>query len=126
MRHKQSYKEKQVQEKAALVAAGLVSERHAGVSNIEFRMTYYRSGCNKVLMERTLCFLPADYAGFHVKCVEEGCTDGGFDLAPVVACLAKARGKSVKGKLFCRGRSHASGRASIAYEVNIRYARQVK
>lgn len=126
MRHKQNYREKLAQEKAALIALGLVSERHAGVSNIELRMTYYRGGCGEVLMERTLCFRPADYAGFHMKCMEAECADGGFDLAPVVACLAKARGKSVKGRLFCQGRNHASGRANIAYEVNIRYARQVK
>ncbi len=126
MRNKQSYKEKLDSERAALVARGLVSERHAGISNIEFRLTYYRSGFDEVLMERTLCFLPADYAGFHLKCMAEGCTDGGFDLAPVVACLAKARKKSVKGKLFCHGRNHAGGRASMAYEVNIRYAKQVK
>ncbi len=126
MRYKQSYREKPDPERAALVATGLVSERHAGISNIEFRLTYYRSGFDEVLMERTLCFLPADYAGFHLKCMEEGCAGGGFDLAPVVERLAKAHKKSVKGKLFCRGRNHAGGRASIAYEVNIRYAKQVK
>ncbi len=126
MRYRQSCKEKLDSERAALVSCGLISERHAGISNIEFRLTYYRSGFDEVLMERTLCFLPADYAGFHLQCMEEGCADGGFDLAPVVECLAKARKKSVKGKLFCHGRNHAGGRASVAYEVTIRYAKQVK
>ncbi len=123
MRYRQSYKEKLGLEKAAL-AAGLVSERHAGISSIEFRMTYYRLGLNAVLMTRTLRFLPADYAGFHMKCVEDGCMDGGFDLAPVVADLAKSRKKSIKGKIFCHGTNHAFGHASIDYEVSIQYEKQ--
>src|SRR5574337_1001059 len=128
MRHKESYKEKLEREKAAVIAAGLVSERHAGISSIEFRMTYYRRGCGlgAVLMKRTLSFSPGDYAGFYLKCMEDGCTGGGFDLAPVVANLAKSRTRSIKGKLFCHGTSHPVGHASIDYEVNIQYSKQVK
>jgi hypothetical protein len=126
MRYRQSFKQKQELERAALVATGLVSERYAGLSSIEFRMTYYRMGLDAVLMKRTLSFSPADYAGFHLKCMEDGCTGGGFDLAPVVAGLAKSRKKSVKGKLYCRGTNHALGHASIAYEVNVQYGKQAK
>lgn len=122
--HKQSYKEKLEVERAALAASGLVSERHTGVSSIEFRMTYYKRGLDAVLMKRTLSFSPADYAGFHIKCLEDGCMDGGFDLAPVVAGLAKSHKKSVKGKLYCHGTNHTLGHASIAYEVNIQYSAQ--
>lgn len=113
-------------ERTALVAAGLVSECHSGVSSIEFRMIYYTRGLDPVLMKRTLSFSPADYAAFHMKCMEDGCTDGGFDLAPVVAGLAKTRKKSRKGKIFCHGTNHTLGHASIAYEVNIEYNKQVK
>ncbi len=123
MRHGPSYREKRELEKAALAAMGLVSERHAGISSIEFRMTYYRCS-DAVLMTRTLRFSPADYAGFHLKCMEEGCTGGGFDLAPVVAGLAKSHRKSVKGRLFCHGANYPVGHASIAYEVNIQYDKQ--
>jgi hypothetical protein len=126
MRNRQSYKQKLELERAALVATGLVSERYAELSNIEFRMTYYRTGLDSVLMKRTLSFSPADYAGFHLKCMEDGCIGGGFDLAPVVAGLAKSRKKSIKGKLFCRGKNHTFGRASIDYEVNIQYNKQIK
>jgi hypothetical protein len=126
MRQRQSYKEKLELEKAALVAAGLVSERHAGVTSIEFRMTYYKRGQDAVLMKRTLSFSPADYAGFHMKCMEDGCANGGYDLAPVVAGLTKSRKKSIKGKIFCHGTNHTLGHASIAYEVNIQYSRQAK
>lgn len=124
MRHRQSYREKLDKEKAALVATGLVSERHAGISNIEFRMTYYRRGLDPVLMTRTLSFSPADYAGFHMKCMEDGCTGGGFDLAPVVAGLVKSRRRSTKGKIYCTGTNHTARHASLAYEVNIQYAKQ--
>ena len=126
MRYRQSYKEKLEMEKAVLIAFGLVSERYSGVAGIEFHMTYFQRGMHPVLMERTLSFLPANYAGFHMKCMQEGCTDGGYDLAPVVAGLVKSCKRSIKGKIFCQGTNDTHGHASIAYEVNIRYNKQVK
>jgi hypothetical protein len=130
MRYKQSYKEKMELERAAMAAAGLVSERYAGVSNIEFQMTYYQRGLHPVLMTRTLNFSPANYASFHIKCLHEGCTDGGYDLAPVVEGLANSRKKTVKGKLFCHGANdtvgHTVGHGSIAYEVNIEYTKPAR
>lgn len=126
MNHRQSFRQKQELERTALAATGLISDRHAGISNIEFRMTYYHRGLDSVLMTRTLSFSPADYAGFHMKCMEDGCTGGGFDLAPVVAGLAKTHKKSIKGKIFCHGKNQTIGHASIAYEVNIQYNKQVK
>ncbi len=119
---KPTYKEKLDQEKAALAASGLVSERYAGISNIEFRMTYYRRGFNQVLMTRTLNLMPCDYAGFHMKCMHDGCTDGGYDLAPVVEAMVKGHKKSTSGKIFCHGTNDTLGHASIAYEVNIKYS----
>jgi hypothetical protein len=126
MRYRQSYKEKLALEKAAQIAAGLVSERYSGVSSIDFHMTYFQRGLSPILMERTLSFLPANYCSFHLKCVQDGCTDGGYDLAPVVARLAKSRKKSTTGKIFCHGTNDTFGHASIAYEVNIQYNKQVK
>lgn len=126
MNHRQSFRQKVELERTALAALGLVSERYAGVSNIEFRMTYYHRGVDSVLMTRTLTFSPADYAGFHMKCMEDGCTGGGFDLAPVVAGLAKSHKKTMKGKVYCHGMNLAFGHASIAYEVNIRYNKLAK
>ena len=126
MRYRQSYKEKLALEKAAQVAAGLVSERYSGVSSIDFHMTYFQRSLSPILMERTLSFLPANYCSFHLKCVHDGCTDGGYDLAPVVARLAKSRKKSTTGRIFCHGTNDTFGHASIAYEVNIQYNKQVK
>ncbi len=126
MNHRPSYRQKLELERTALAALGLIADRHTGISNIEFRMTYFNRGLNSVLMKRTLSFTPADYAGFHMKCMEDGCTGGGFDLAPVVAGLAKSRKKSIKGKIFCHGKNQTVGHASIAYEVSIQYHRQAK
>lgn len=120
---KQSYKEKLNLERAALAALGLVSERHAEISTIEFRMTYYRRGVNQVLMTRTLSLTPSDYAGFHMKCMHEGCMNGGYDLAPVIATMVKTRTKTTSGKIFCHGTNDSVGHASIAYRVKIRYGK---
>ncbi len=126
MQNRQSYKERLALERAAVTSAGLVSERYSGVSSIEFHMTYYQRGPQPVLMERTLNFLPTNYAGFRVKCMDPGCTGGGYDFTPVVAGLVKNGQKSIKGNIACHGASDTVGHARIAYEVNIRYARQAK
>lgn len=123
MGYRKSDREKKAceEEKAAQVAAGLVSERFSAVSGIELRMTYYHRARDPILMERTLRFSPANYARFHVKCEHDGCTGGGYDLTPVVAGLAKAGRSSVKGRLFCHGSNGTIGHGSIAYEISIEY-----
>ncbi len=123
MRHKHPYHLKREQEEAARTAAGLISERFARIAGIEFRMTYYHRAVNPVLMERTLSFSPDSYARFHVRCAQQGCTDGGYDLGPVVADLARRRKTSAKGTLFCHGSNGETGHGSIVYEVTVRYRR---
>ncbi len=121
MRYSKSYQAKNEEKQAAKIAAGLVSERFAQISGIELHMTYYHRAANPVLMERTLCYSPSNYAVFHVKCEQDGCTGGGYDLGPVVAGLAKSGKTSVKGTLFCHGSNGRIGHGSIAYEVHIQY-----
>jgi hypothetical protein len=121
MSHRQSFREKRELERISLVALGLVADQHVDVSKIEFRMTYFRRGLDRVLMTRTLRFSSTDYARFHMKCMEDGCTSGGFDLGPIVAGLAKAHKKTAKGKIYCHGRNLPFGHASLAYEVNLQY-----
>jgi hypothetical protein len=113
--YRQNHLERQEQLKKKKLAAGLVSDRFPGVSEI-------------VLMVRTLNFLPTDYAYFHMDCMREECTDGGFDLMPVVAGLVKNRKKTGKGKICCDGKNEAvvAGHASIAYEVSIQNAKHPK
>jgi len=121
MRYMQKYREKQELERAALISAGLVSQRYSDVSSIEFQITYYHGGLHSILMKRTISYLPTSYASFHIKCMHEGCTGGGYNLAPMVADLAKYRKKSTKGKIVCRGRSDTRNHACIDYEVNMQY-----
>jgi hypothetical protein len=125
---KQSYLEKLELKRGVMLAAGLISERFPEISNIVFRMTYYQRTSDPVLMVRTVNFFPTDYACFHMDCTREECTDGGFDLMPVVVGLVKNRKKSVKGKIFCHGKSETLrfGHASINYEVSIQYNKQGK
>jgi hypothetical protein len=126
MLRKQSYLEKQERKQKALLAAGLVSDRFPGVASISFRLTYYQKTSVPVLMTRTVNFFPPNYACFHLDCIRDECTNGGFDLLPVVAGLVKGRKTSAKGKLFCNGKHPAlhEGHASIAYEVNIEYVKR--
>jgi len=124
MRYKPSFREQQERAQAALAADGLVSERYAGVSSIKFHLTYYHRARDPVLMKRTLSFSPANHASFRLHCVQEGCTGGGYDLATVVADLARSRKRSVKGRIFCHGTNGTIGHGSIDYEVNIQYGRQ--
>jgi hypothetical protein len=125
---KQNYKEKLELKKNIMLAAGLVSDRFPGVSNIMFRMTYYQKTSDPVLMTRTLSFFPTNYACFHMECMREECIDGGFDLAPIVAGLVKNNKKSVSGKIVCNGKNEElrQGHASLAYEISIQYSKPSK
>ena len=125
MIRKQSYREQLEVKKNILMAAGLVSERFPGVTNIELRMTYYQKTADPVLMKRTITFCPTNYAFFRLDCMRDGCANGGFNLAPVVASLVKDRKPSIKGSINCRGKAESlgHGHASISYEINIHYSK---
>jgi hypothetical protein len=119
--YRQNHLDRQEQLKKKKLAAGLVADRFPGISEIVLRLTYYQRGQQPVLMVRTLNYLPTDYAYFHMDCVREECTNGGFDLTKVVAGLVKNRKKTVKGRICCDGKNGAviPGHASIAYEVSV-------
>jgi hypothetical protein len=125
---RQNSREKMELKRNTMLAAGLVSERFPGVSNIMFQMTYYQKTADPVLMTRTMSFSPANYACFHMECMRDECTDGGFDLMPVVTGLVKNNKKSVSGKIVCNGKNEElrHGHASIAYEVSIQYSKAAK
>lgn len=108
------------------VAAGLVSERFPDVADITIQMTYFRKGTNPVLMLRTVNMFPYTHAYFNMDCVINGCTDGGFDLTPVITEMIKKRQKTKKGSLACCGRSSelAPDHAYISYEVNVQFAKK--
>ncbi len=119
--YRQNQLERQERMKKKKAAAGLIGDRFPGISEIVFRLTYFQKGLQPALMIRTLNFLPADYAYFHVDCTQEGCTNGGYDLTPMVAGLIRERKRTVKGKICCDGKNNAvsRGHASIAYEISV-------
>lgn len=127
MNFKQNYKEKIATDKNNKIAAGLVAERYACVSTIIFQLTYYQSTFNRILMTRTLSFIPTNYAYFRLDCVKNDCSDGGFDLAPVVEEMIKNRKQTEKGTLFCNGKniptrpSTLPGHAKLSYQITIQY-----
>ncbi len=116
------------QKRVVLVANGLISDRYPGVSNIELRMTYYQRTVDPVLMKRTVSFTPTNYACFRMDCMRDECSNGGFDLTPVITSLVKNRKTSVKGNIACQGKTENLGHnhASIAYEVNVEYCKSKK
>ena len=126
MAQRQNYTAKMDLRKRQQVAAGLVSDRFPAVKGIVIRMTYFRKGVNPVLMLRTVNVFPTGYAYFDMDCMISGCTDGGFDLTPVIMEMVKKHQKSRKGTLACRGKSAdlAPDHANIAYEVVIKFNRK--
>lgn len=127
MRNRQSYTEMKEIKKQKKLAAGLISERFPKVSSIIIKMAYFHNATNPIVI-RTVYALPVGYAYFNMECLEKGCADGGFDLTPVIISMANSHKESVKGKLVCKGKSDElpSGHANIAYEVTIRYNKNVK
>jgi len=125
MANRPNYSAKMELEKQNKFAAGLMSDRFPGVSGIVVRMTYCQIGANPVLMVRTVNFSPASYAYFKMGCMIKGCSDGGFDLTPVIADMVKTHKKLKKGSLACSGSvdNIAVDHASIDYEVAIQYDR---
>jgi hypothetical protein len=105
------------------IAAGLVSECFPEVSGMVIVMTYFREGLNPVLMLRTVNVFPTGYAYFNMDCMINGCTDGGFDLSPVIKEMVEKHNKLKKGTLFCKGKNAdlASDHAHIDYEITIKF-----
>ncbi|NIQ09768.1 MAG: hypothetical protein GWO23_08815 [Gammaproteobacteria bacterium] len=60
-----------------------------------------------------------------MNCMIKEC-NGGFDMAPVIRKMVKARKKKVEGKLSCNGKGDglASNHASIQYEIKANYKRK--
>jgi hypothetical protein len=105
------------------INAGLLSERFPQVNGIVIQMKYLIKGMNPVLMLRTVNVFPTSYAYFNMDCMIKGCTDGGFDLTPVIAGMVKKHQKLKKGNLVCCGKSAdiVSDHANIDYEVSIKF-----
>jgi hypothetical protein len=123
MTSKQNYMARMELNRQNRLAMGLLSERFPQVSGILINMTYYQKGANPVLMLRTIHVQPPDSAYFNMDCLIKGCVDGGFDLTSAIKNMVKARKKTAKGKLVCRGKTDTSSvdHASVEYEIEMRY-----
>jgi hypothetical protein len=121
MAHKQSYTAKLLlNEKKA--QAGLVSERFPQVSGISMNIVFYqRLSSNPILLVRTINFFPTSYAYFDFDCMTENCSEGGFDLTPVISEMVKKHKKAAKGTIECKGKGSPAGHASISYEVKMEF-----
>lgn len=126
MTSKQNYMARMELNRQNRLATGLLSERFPQVSSILINMTYYQKGVNPVLMLRTIHVQPSDSAYFNMDCLIKGCVDGGFDLTSAIKNMVKARKKTAKGKLICRGKTDTSAaeHASVEYEIEMRYNRK--
>ena len=64
MRYRQSFRQQREEEQQQRSAAGLISERYAGIAGIQFHMIYYHRSRDPVLMERFRNLVPVvDVAG---------------------------------------------------------------
>ncbi|MBI5050756.1 MAG: hypothetical protein HZC11_07800 [Nitrospirae bacterium] len=52
--------------------------------------------------------------------MKNDCTNGGFNLEPVITTMVKGRLESGDGKLVCPG-NNASGHARVDYKIAIQY-----
>jgi hypothetical protein len=128
MANRQEYIKKMELKKPARQQAGLLSERFSKVSGIVINITYFHNAENPVLMERKINVFPSSYAYFNMECMIKGCDNGGFDLTSVIANQIKHHKTSVKGKMDCKGEHGdlTTDRASIAYEINVKYNKSSK
>ena len=126
MTSKQNYMARMELNRQNRLAMGLLSERFPQVSGILINMTYYQKGANPVLMLRTIHVQPSDSAYFNMDCLIKGCVDGGFDLTSIIGKMVKARKKTAKGKLVCRGKidTNPLDHASVDYEIEIHYSKK--
>lgn len=110
------------------IAAGLVSDRFPGVSDIVIHMTYYGEKVTSVLMERTVNIFPTSYANFKIDCMTKGCDRGGFDLNSAIAKMVKTNKRVSRGAIVCHGNiaTFANKHASIEYKAVIRYKKASK
>jgi hypothetical protein len=102
------------------IDAGSLSARYPYISSIVITMDYAQKSVDRVLMKRTVNFFPESSAYFLMECMKNDCTNGGFNLEPVITTMVKGRLKSRDGELACHG-DNAPGHTRIGYNVAIQY-----
>lgn len=117
-----SKKRAEQQEKKQLrLDAGPISARYPDVASIVIAMDYYRKGQSPSFLQRTVNFFPGSSAYFLMDCMEDSCTNGGFNLEPIIYTMIKGRQEAAKGELACTG-NESSGHRRIDYKIAILYS----
>ena len=126
MANKHDYLIKKDQVKQKKLAAGLLSEIFPKVSDIKIHMVYFQKLSDKIFLDRSINFFPSSHAYFHMECFSNECSNGGFELTPIITKLVKARKKTSKGKLVCKGinDSHIKDHISMSYDIKINFKRR--
>ncbi|GAB4490172.1 MAG: hypothetical protein OHK006_22700 [Thermodesulfovibrionales bacterium] len=106
---------KQLKAEAALLAA-----RYPEVASIVITMDYFQKNVDHRLMQRTINIFPESSAYFLMECMRQDCTNGGFNLEPVIAAMIGKRLKTGDGELSCAG-NNALGHARVNYRIDIAY-----
>lgn len=106
---------KQQKAEAAPMAA-----RYPEVASIVITMDYFQKSANQRLMQRTINIFPESAAYFLMECMRQDCTNGGFDLDPVIASMIKGGKKTGDGELTCAG-NNSLGHTRVNYRIDIIY-----
>ena len=123
MANKHDYLIKKDQCKQKKIAAGFLTEIFPKVSGIMIHMVYCQKSSDKVFLDRSVNFFPSSYAYFNMECFTTECTNGGFELTPMIKKMVKDRKKTAKGKLVCKGinESNIKNHMTMSYDINIKY-----
>ena len=126
MANKHDYLIKKEQVKQNKIAAGLLSEIFPKVSGIMIHMVYFQKSSDKIFLDRSINFFPTSHAYFNMECFSKECSNGGFELTQMIKKLVKARKKTAKGKLVCKGSndSNIKDHITMSYDINIKYKRK--
>ena len=126
MANKHDYLIKKEQCKQKKIAAGFLSEIFPKVSGIMINMVYYQKSSEKIFLDRSINFFPSSYAYFSMECFTKECNNGGFELTPIIKKMVKARKKTSKGKLVCKGTNDAKikDHMTMSFDINIKYKRK--
>lgn len=106
---------KQKKAESALMAA-----RYPEVASIVITMDYFQKNVEHRVMQRTINIFPESAAYFLMECMRQDCTNGGFNLDPVIAAMVGNRQKTGDGELSCTGDS-SLGHTRVNYRIDIAY-----
>jgi hypothetical protein len=98
------------------LAAGLVSERFAGVALIRFEVVFHDLEGRPV--QRRVREYPGEaFAIFEIKCPFEGSL---FDLLPIITKMISGKAKHREGELVCQG-VEGGDHHRMTYKIDVQF-----